>query len=442
MILDKNGAAYRWYVVILLLLIFILSYFDRYILSLLVEPIKEAMNLSDFQIGLLLGPAFSLFHVLVAIPLGWYADRSNRKYLLLAGIVIWCAMTTGSGLVATFLPLFLMRLGLGLGEAVVSPCSVSIISDYFDRKSRPRAISVYMAGPYLGAGAAFLLGGLIVGALHDMGPVTWPIFGTLQPWQATFVAVGIPGFIFAGLMLTVREPERQEKTAAKRSGTHAFRYIAKRWRGFGSLFVGSTCNFALSALTLWNVPLFTRVWDWSIAQTGFVTGLFYFTAGPLGTALAVWAQKRFANHVDGSMRVLILGLLICVPASALYPIMPTGEMAVVFMFIAFIGKSVATAGGPASMALITPGEVRTQSMAIFNTVISLIGPLLGPPIIGAAVDFTGDPKMINVVLTAYVVLLGIPAITIACIGLKHYRAAVHDLEAALRSAPVLDKAAQ
>jgi MFS family permease len=434
--LDKNSAAYRWYVVILLLLIFILSYFDRFILSLLVEPIKAAMNLSDFEVGLLLGPAFSTFHVLVAIPLGWYADRSNRKYLLFAGILIWCTMTASSGLVATFLPLFLMRLGLGLGEAVVSPCSVSIISDYFNRKERPRAISVYMAGPYLGAGLAFLIGGVVVHWLQGLGHVDWPIFGTLAPWQATFVLVGIPGFIFAGLMLTVDEPKRLERTSPDQDGRYAFRYMIARWRGFGGLIIGSTCNFALSALTLWNVPLFSRLWGWGVAETGFVTGLFYFTAGPIGTALAVWAQKKLAvGRTDGSMRVLILGLLICVPASALYPVMPSAEIAVIFMFIAFIGKSVATAGGPASMALITPGEIRTQSMAIFNVFISLIGPLIGPPIIGAATDFTGDPKMIGVVLSFYVLLLGVPAIIISALGLKYYRMAVHDLETALGQEP-------
>jgi MFS family permease len=431
---QQKGSAYRWYVVVLLLAIFILSYFDRFILSLLVEPLKASLHLSDFEVGLLLGPAFSMFHVLAAIPLGWFADRSNRKWLLFTGIVIWCSMTVGSGLVATFLPLFLMRLGLGLGEAVVSPCSVSMISDYFNRRERARAISVYMAGPYLGAGLAFLLGGAVVGYLTKLGHVTWPVFGTLAPWQATFVLVGIPGFLFAGMMLTVKEPERQERLAGKTSGTAAFRYMGARWRGFGALIVGSTCNFALSALTLWNVPLFSRVWGWSIAQTGFVTGLFYFTAGPIGTALAVWSAKRFAGHVDGSMRVLILGLLICVPASALYPVMPSAQLGIAFMFVAFIGKSVATAGGPASMAQIIPGEMRTQGLAIFNTFISLIGPLLGPPIIGAATDYTGDPKKIGVVLCFYVLLIGIPSIFTVLFGLKHYRVAVRDLETALAQA--------
>jgi len=197
------------------------------------------------------------------------------------------------------------------------------------------------------------------------------------------------------------------------------------------VFVGSTCNFALSALTLWNVPLFSRIWGWGVVETGFITGLFYFTAGPIGTTLAIWVQKRLADRIDGSMRMLILGLLICVPTSALYPIMPTAEMGIFFMFIAFIGKSVATAGGPASMAMITPGEIRTQSMAIFNTIISLIGPLIGPPLIGLAIDASGSPKSINVVLTGYVLLIGIPSIIIACLGLKHYRTVARELETAL-----------
>ena len=433
MILDRNGNGYRWYVVVLLLAIFILSYFDRYILSLLIEPLKKSINLTDFQVGLLLGPAFSLFHVIVGIPLGWYADRTNRKYLLIAGILIWCAMTTGNGFVTTFLALFLLRLGLGLGEAVVTPASISIISDYFSRTERGRAISVYMAGPYLGAGLAFLAGGLIVGHLETLGHVDWPIVGERAPWQAAFIFVGIPGFLFALMMMTVREPERQEQTGSARGMGAAFRYILARWRGFGALFVGSTCNFAMSAMTFWTIPLFQRVYGWSIAEIGALTGLFYFTAGPLGTALAVWAQKRLeAKHTDASMRLLLLGLLIVVPASVLYPIMPTAEMAMALMFVAFIGKAVATAGGPSSMMQITPGEIRSQSMAIFNTVIALVGPLIGPPLIGWAIDATGDPKSIGVVLSGYVLIVGVPAIILLGLGLRHYRAAVVDLEQSLR----------
>ena len=425
------NAGYRWYVVILLLLVFILSYFDRFILSLLVDPIKKSMGLTDFQMGLLLGPAFSLFHMLVSIPLGWYADRSSRKWLLIIGIVIWCTMTTMSGFATAFLPLLLFRFGLGLGEAVVSPCSVSIISDYFAREGRARAISLYMAGPYLGAGLAFLVGGFLVAHLHDIGPMTFFGFGPFEPWQATFLLVGVPGMLFALLMLTVREPSRTEKLSAnaeEEAKVSAAKYMATRWRAFGVLILGSTCNFAMSTLTFWNVPLFQRVYGWDVATIGAVTGIFYFTAGPLGTALALWSSKALGKgREDGAMRTLILGLLITIPMSALYPIMPTGELAVIAMFLAFIGKSAATAGGPAALQLITPGEMRSRSVAIFNTIITVVGPLLGPPIIGAATDWSGNPASIGVVLSGFVLLVGVPSLIVLFAGLKHYRAAADEM---------------
>lgn len=437
---NQGSVGYRWYVVFLLLLVFILSYFDRYILTLVVEPVKKSLQLNDFQVGLLLGPAFSAVNVLTGIPLGWYADRSNRKWILIGGIMFWCAMTTGSGFATTFGVLFLLRLGLGLGEAVVSPCSVSIISDYFDRTKRGRAISVYMAGPYLGAGLAFLIGGNLVGWLGRMGHTHIFGVGPFESWQMAFFLVGIPGFLFAILMLTVREPPHQEKIGGTggRPQISAFRYILARWKGFGALFVGATCNFAMSTLTFWNIPLFQRVYGWDVATTGTVTGLFYFTAGPIGTFVAVWAMRKLTlKHTDAAMRVLILGLLIGIPASALYPIMPSAHFAVVAMFIAFIGKSIATAGGPAALSLVTPGDIRSQGIAIFNTVITLVGPLLGPPIIGWATDASGDPRSIGVVLSTFVVCLGVPSIITVMFGLKHYRKAVGEMEASLAEGPAI-----
>ena len=431
---NRSSALYRWYVVVLLLLVFILSYFDRYILSLLVEPIKKAMSLSDFQMGLLLGPAFSLFHVLVSVPLGLLADKTSRKWLLIVGIGIWCTMTTMSGFAMSFLPLLIFRFGLGLGEAVVSPCSVSMISDYFGRKERARAISVYMAGPYLGAGLAFLVGGYMVSALHDAGPMHVLGMGPFEPWQLAFLLVGAPGLVFMLLMLTVKEPVATEKLGAAHGvQASAVRYMLARWRGFGVLILGSTCNFAMSTLTFWNVPLFQRVYGWDVATIGAVTGIFYFTAGPLGTALALWASKALGKgRDDAGMRTLILGLLITVPASALYPVMPSAWLAVGLMFIAFIGKAAATAGGPAALQMITPGEMRSRSIAIFNAIITLVGPLLGPPLIGAATDWMGSPKTIGIALSGFVLIVGIPTLVIVCLGLKHYRALTVEMAGAIK----------
>ena len=433
----RRSVGYPWYVVGVLLLVFVLSYFDRYVLTLVIEPIKRTLHLSDFQVGLLLGPAFSIFNVAMSIPLGWYADRASRKWILLVGIVLWCTMTTGSAFATTFGALLLLRFGLGLGEAVVTPCSVSMISDYFERDRRARAISIYMAGPYLGTGLAFLIGGNLVGWLARRGDSHLLGFGPFEAWQMALFMVGLAGFVVAALMLTVAEPVRTDRIAATdRTGRSAIHYIAARWQGFGALFVGANCNIALAALTFWNVPLFQRVYGWNIAAVGTVTGLFYFTAGPIGTAIAVWASRRLGRtHRDGALRVLLLGLLVAVPTSILYPVMPNATLAVVAMFIAFIGKSIATAGSIAALSLVTPGDIRSRAAAIFNTVVTLVGPLLAPPLIGWAVDLSENPKSIGVVLSVFVLAIGIPSILVVLAGMNYYRRAVQELEASIVHTP-------
>lgn len=428
---KTSGGLYKWYVVILLLLVYILSYFDRFILSLVIEPIKHAMHLSDFQVGLLLGPAFSLFNIMVIVPLGWHADRSSRKWLMVMGIACWCAMTSAVAFVATFLPLLFFRLGVGLGEAVVLPSSISMISDYFDRHARARPISVYMAGTYLGAGLAFLIGGNLVAWLQSMGPLYIFGLGPFAPWQTAFLLVGLPGVVFVLLMLTVREPARTETLELHHTGASPRRtlvYMSRRWKGFAALFLGSACNVALSLMTLWNVPLFERMWHWDVREIGSITGLYFLTAGPLGTALAVWVSRSLSSDVqDGAMRALIIGLLINVPASVLYPIMPNGTLAVVAMFIAFIGTSMATAGGPAALSLITPGEMRTQSYAVYATIATVVGALLAPPIIGLIIDKVGNPLMIGPVLSGFAFVLGMPTLVVVLIGFGRYRAAAAEM---------------
>ncbi|MGC4251969.1 MAG: MFS transporter [Sphingobium sp.] len=436
--MTKEGNLYNWYVVIFLLIVSILSYFDRFIISLLVDPIKSSLNLTDLQMGLLLGPAFSLFHIIVSLPLGWYADLHNRKYLLIISILIWCSMTAASGFAASFLPLLLLRFGLGIAEATVLPCSISLISDYFNKDKRGRAISVFMAGTYLGAGLAFLVGGSIVAYLAARGDTYIFGMGPFEPWQMTFFWFGVPGFLVVLFMLTIREPKRRENVGGNaddpQSGVNIYsgvtQYMLDRWQGFFVLFVASACNVALSTLAVWNIALFVRVWEWNVATIGAITGVLYFTAGPLGTTIAIWAMDRLNRRYpsDGTLRTLMLGLLIGVPACALYPVMPTPELAVVLMFVAFVGKSVGTASGPAALTLIVPPKLYARSTAVFYAVISIFGALLGPPLVGWAVDLMGDPKALGVIMSGFVICIGLPSLIIVALGMGHYRKILVSLE--------------
>ncbi|MEO8751135.1 MAG: MFS transporter [Casimicrobiaceae bacterium] len=431
---------YAWYVVILLTLTQIVSYLDRFLPSLLVASIKQDLQLSDFQVGLLLGPAFGIFYVIVGLPIGWLADRRNRRTILSVGITLWCAMTTAAAFARSFLPLFGTRLGVGLGEVTVAPCSISLINDYFPRVQRPRAISLFMAGTFLGAGSAFLFGGPIVHEIAKLTPLQIPGIGVMRPWQMAFALVGVPGFILALMMFTIREPLRQDRVRAELVGRaslgEALRYIRLRWRAFGTLFVGSSAVVCMGSLVSWNVALFDRTWGWNVRDVGIATGTLFFVGGTIGTLLGMRMMNHWlsAARSDATLRALWVGLLVAVPSFALYPLMPSAELAVLVLLFAFIGQAIATAAGPTSLSLIAPGQIKSQAVAVYYFVLGIFGQLLGPPPVGLLTDLFGDPAMLRYAMTIEALVIGLTALLLVALGLKYFRAATLELEALIEQA--------
>lgn len=436
--LPQGGLRYAWYVVLLLTATQIVSYIDRFLPSLLLKPIKEDLALTDFQIGLLMGPAFGLFYVLVTVPIGWLADRWNRRAILAGGITLWCAMTCGGAFVRSFMPLFGMRLGVGLGEAAVGPCAVSLISDYFPRERRARAMSVFMAGTFLGAGAAFLFGGPLVALIASLPPLVVPGFGPLRPWQMAFLVVGLPGFLLAGLMFTVREPIRTERVrnalrtdaAGNASLGAAFGFIRDRWRSFGALMLGSSSMVIIGSLTYWNVALFERTWGWGVRDVGLATGVLLLGGGTIGTLLSIRLTNRWIaqGRKDATFRALWTGLAISAPGFALFPVMPTPQLAMFALLFAFIGQAMVTPAGPASLSLIAPGQTKSQSAAIYFLVVGACGQILGPPPVGLITDLLGDPSMLRYAMTLQASVVGVFALTIVALGMGSFRRNVEELE--------------
>ena len=158
-------AAVGWYVTVLLALGYVVSFIDRYMITLLVEPIKHDLNLSDTQIGLLQGLAFGVVYAVAGLPIGWLVDRASRRRIVTAGIFGWTAMMVFSGLSRSFTALFISRSGVGIGEAALSPAGLSLISDHFPPERRSRAISVFMLGSSIGSGLSIIIGGTIVAAV-------------------------------------------------------------------------------------------------------------------------------------------------------------------------------------------------------------------------------------------------------------------------------------
>lgn len=441
---PRFSSTYAWYVVVLLTLTQIVSYMDRFLPSLLIEPIKHDLHLDDFQIGLLLGPAFVLFYVMLGIPIGWLADRISRRAILAVGVTVWCIMTAAGSAAQSFLALFSARLGVGIGEATVAPSSISLISDYFSRDRRARAISLFMTGTFLGAGSSFLFFGPLVHRIQALPPTIVPWLGEFQSWRLCFLLVGLPGLLLTGLLLTVREPARTDIIPTDDTGRaidptirDAILFIARRWRAFGTLFVASACNLTMGALAFWNVALFKRTWDWNVAQVGVAVGTILFTAGPIGTLLGVWLTNRAtaAGRRDATMRALVIGLLIGIPAYSAFPLMPSPAIAIAGLFIAHIGQAMSTAAGPATLTMLAPGRIRAQATAVYYVVISIASQLLGPPLVGSIADAFGDPHALRYAISIEALAVGIPSILLIMIGFPHYRRAVIAMDEALASEP-------
>ena len=200
------GGPYAWYVLGVLVLVYMINFIDRQVISILAEDIKADLGATDADMGFLYGTAFGVFYSLFGIPLGRLADMWYRGRLMTIGLAIWSAMTALSGLAQNFGMLAAARIGVGVGEATASPCAFSMISDYFPKEKRATALGIYSSGLYLGGGLSLFIGGAIVESWNAAYPGGGPL--GLVGWQAAFMAVGVPGLLLALWVATLREPIR------------------------------------------------------------------------------------------------------------------------------------------------------------------------------------------------------------------------------------------
>jgi len=203
---QATAGSYGWYALGVLTLVYMLNFIDRQILSILANDIKADLGLTDADLGFLYGTAFAIFYALFGIPLGRLADGWHRLRLLSLGLALWSLMTALSGFARNLGTLGLARVGVGVGEATASPCAYSLIADWFPARLRATALAIYSSGLFLGSGLSLLVGGAIVESWNAAYPGGGPL--GLAGWQAAFLAVGIPGLLLVGWVLSLREPER------------------------------------------------------------------------------------------------------------------------------------------------------------------------------------------------------------------------------------------
>ena len=435
--IDQNSnfpkRGYAWYVASLLSFVYILSYVDRYILSLLIEPIKLSLGLSDFQIGLLIGPAFVILFAIVGLPIGWLVDRKSRTAILSIGIALWSVMTAACGLANSFLSLFMMRVGVGIGETTAAPCSFSLFGDYFPKDVRPRAVALFMLGAPAGAGATYIIGGQIVEYIARSPSIILPFYGELMAWQTAFLIVGLPGLVVSLIVwLTVKEPKRQEILSEKEDGptlAEAASYMWEHKASYASVFGGIIGITAIGSASFWIPALYERTWGWSVSQTGLIVGTILIVAGIIGTTAAGWvASQLIKRGVNNAPYYTVLaGAIIVLPCGVIYPLAPSAEIASIIWFVGMLGMSISSGTSPSCIIAITPGELRGQATVIFFFVLGLFGSLIGPTLVGLLTDLFGDPSYITYSLSITGLLFGIFMNICLILGLKRFKKSADDL---------------
>ena len=391
---NNNGypsSARAWVTVAILMVAYVLSFVDRQILNLLVEPIRRDLAINDTQMSLLMGLSFALFYTVCGIPLGRVADTRSRRGLIAVGILFWSAATAACGMAKMYWQFLLCRIGVGVGEAALSPAAYSLIADSFPAERRATAISVYSMGVYLGSGLAFLVGGLVIQFASEQGDVTLPVLGEVRPWQLIFLILGVAGVLFTLLMLAVKEPARRGAGAGVAVPlSEVGRYIRANRRtvllhnfGFAGL------AFAGYGSAAWVPTFYIRTYGWDAGQVGIVYGSIVAVFGCLGIVfggrLADWMAKR--GRSDANMRVGLYAALGALPMVVLFPLMDTAFWASVLMAPTVFCLSMPFGVAPAAIQEIMPNSMRGQASAIYLFVITLIGLGVGPTAVALVTDF-------------------------------------------------------
>ncbi len=426
----EKPAPGAYYALGVLLAAYILSFIDRNVMAVLIGPIREDLQISDFQYSLLHGFAFSMFYIVLGIPIARLADHSNRKWIVTIGIFLWSIMCCLCGLARSVATLFVARIGVGVGEAALSPPAFSMLSDLFPPHKQARAFAIYSLGVTVGGGLSAIIGGYVYKFFAATGGADLPLFGHVGPWQMTFISVGLPGLLLVILLGFIREPQRRmdRDIASAEAGASLAEFFA--WlKAHRRIYIGVMgANSLLTVMTYgmlaWFIEFLIRTYDVPREDAAGQFGLIVIIAGSLGALTVGWLVQPMVQRgvVDAPARMLlIIACLVALP-TALGPLSPDPWLAVVlacpamFLLNGFYGP------GVTALQAITPNRMKAQVTALSLFFANLFGLALGPTIVATLTDFLfGDDQYLRYSLALLPVVLCPLAALLAYQSLKPYR---------------------
>jgi MFS family permease len=382
---PQRGA---WIALAVLTLANVSGFVDRLLLTLLVEPIRHDLALTDTQVSLLMGLGFVVVSSTLALPLGRVADTRSRRVLLAAGAAVWNVATTLTGLARSFGQLIVARMAVGAGEAALQPGAISLLADLFPPALLGRAMSVYTLGVFLGSGIAYLIGAGGV-AFAEAHLRTWPLIGAVRPWQSVYLLVGLVSLAVVSplLLLVVREPARRRGETVPVRAVAAF--VRAHLGAVAPLSLGFACSAAVNyGIAGWLATFFIRTHGWTAPQAGLLQGALTTVFGPIGALGGGWLSDRLVRRgrVDGPLVVGIVGALGMLVCAGAYPLV--GSAAVAAALLVPVNVFAALPWGPANaaMAEVMPARMRGQGAALMLLVVNLVSGALGPTAVALATD--------------------------------------------------------
>lgn len=423
--LNRNVSVFEaHYAVSLLLLISILAYADRLIMGFLIDPIKADMGVSDTQMGLLVGLAFSLFYALMGLPIGRAIDRFPRPAVLAFCITIWSLCTMLSGAATGIILLFIARCGVGAGEAAMNPAAVSIIGDRFPRDRVIGALSIYSIGVTAGGGLAIILGGQLIEFLSSLSSISLPGFENISVWRAVLIILGVPGlFLAAILLLTIKDPERYflrrttDVTVNSRD-VDENGFLALIWnrrRAYLPLISGLIAfGFYNYSVLGWYPAMFNRTYNVSPGQISIWYGLSYLGVGVAGALATAPLTRRLAqrNPYNSPMQILYYASIVSLAPAVAGPLMPTFYLSVACFLLSMFMSAISTSISFSAFLLITPPNYRGIVIAAYVMAMNLTAASLSGVFIGLLSDNIYGAANLNRAI-ATMALVAIP-ISILC----------------------------
>jgi MFS family permease len=423
---PSNRTAYSTLFVLTIVVMF--TVLDRQVLALMIEPVKADFGVSDTQVALLLGAAFSITYGIAGLPIARIADTWNRRNLVAICLAFWSAATMACGIAQSYAQLFVARLGIGIGESGYGPATWSMVTDTFPRERVAFGTATLAIGAMVGSGLALVVGGGALALVSHLPAVDVPFIGTMRSWQWAFIIVGLPGLLWTLAVLSLKEPERRGFAKGYKHKSvkvmDVARYMGDDWRTYTAVIGGTAMKYLMTlGSSQWMPTLFRREFNWELSRIGLILGTVMVISAPLGLIVGGKISERWAKRgrADANLRIMFYGLLLSVPLSVIVPLIPDPWIMLGVHAVSLFVASLGTGPGIAAFQVVTPNQMRAQVSSVSQFSTNVLAFALGPLIVALFTDYLfDDPKDLKYSMALCSAILGPLTVLLVLQGLKPY----------------------